>query len=495
MVIQSRKLFPILLTAFLMGACGGGGGGSTTPPPVVNDPPPDPSGGITRTGVAFAAGPITGFGSVIVNGTRYDTSNAIFTKEGVPATQDDFAVGHNVVITGTIGDDNTNAEAETVEFNDNVEGEVTSVTDGPAGSDITTIIVVLEQTVNIEMGTSIDDSCPANLLNEVVEVSGSENGTGEITATRIECKSVLGEMEITGTVSNLQTGTMRFNINDLVVDYSTAAMDNFPGTISDGDPVEAKGVDFAAGVLTATRVEYKGALFDGAPGDHVEIEGFITDITSDTQFAVSGIPVIINGSTNFEGGDPADLNLNLKVEVEGEYDDEKRLVATKVEIKTSTAIRVTGALDSVLHGTDGSTLTILGITVHTTPLKTRFEDKTDVPETSISGLVGSHYVEIRGQEQPLGEITAMLVERDDPDPRTELRGFVTLKAEPELTVLNVKIVTDTETVYWDSRGSSEVTMTAGAFWAAVQEGSLVDARGTEIDTQILDATELELQLD
>ena len=154
MVIQSKKLFPVLLTAFLMGACGGGGGGgSTTPPPVVTPPPP-PTGGITRTGISFAAGPITGFGSVIVNGIRYDTSGAMFTKDGDPATQANFAVGHNVAITGTIDDDNTNAVAATVDFNDNVEGPVSSV-DSVAG-----IIVVLGQTVLLGPDTSIDDSCP-----------------------------------------------------------------------------------------------------------------------------------------------------------------------------------------------------------------------------------------------------------------------------------------------------------------------------------------------
>jgi len=492
MVIQSKKLFPILLTAFLMGACGGGGGSSTTPPPVVTPPPPPPTGGITRTGVSFAAGPITGFGSVIVNGIRYDTSSAMFTKDGVPATQDDFAVGHNVVIKGTIDDDNTNAEAETVEFNDNVEGPVTSVVPG-AG---TITIVVLGQTVILGPGTSIDDSCPTDLLSvAAVEVSGSVNAAGVIAATRIECKSVLGEMEVTGTVSNLNAAAMTFQINALVVDYSAAAMDNFPSTISDGDPVEAKGTSLgASGELIATRVEFKGALFDGATGDHAEIEGFITDFTSETQFEVNGIPVTTNTSTTFEGGAATDLGLNLKVEVEGEFDESgTTLVATKVEIKTSTAIRVTGVLDDVT----GNTLVILGITVNTDLLTTRFEDKSDVRRDPL--LVGDlnlgDYVEIRGQEQPVGEITAMLVERDDLDTRTELRGFVTDKTEPNLTVLGVTIVTDSGTLYRDSRGGSEVAMSAGDFWAAVQAGSLVDARGTETGDQTLAATELELEMD
>lgn len=494
MVIQSKNLFPILLTLFLIGGCGGGGS-STTPPPVVTPPPP-PTGGITRTGISFAVGPITGFGSVIVNGIRYDTSGALFTKDGLSTTQDDLAVGHNVVVKGMIDDDNTNATATSVDFDDNVEGPVSSV-DSDAG-----IIVVLGQTVILGPNTSIDDSCPAtldDLLNvAAVEVSGSVDADGVITATRIECKSVLGEMEVTGTVSNLDAAALTFQINALVVDYSEAAMDNFAGTIANDDLVEVKGteIDAGSGALIATRVELKGALFDAAEGDHAEIEGFITSFTSETQFEVNGIPVTTNSSTTFEGGAATDLDLNLKVEVEGEFDASDTLVATKVDIKTSTAIRVTGVLDSAI----GNTLVILGITVNTDLLTTRFEDKSDarVDPLRVGDLVTDDYVEIRGQEQPAGQITAMLVERDDLDSRTELRGFVEVdgKNEPNLIVLGVTIVTaDGATLYRDSRGGSDVAMSAVDFWAAVQEGSLIDARGTETDITTLAATELELEMD
>ena len=91
----------------------------------------------------------------------------------------------------------------------------------------------------------------------------------------------------------------------------------------------------------------------------------------------------------------------------------------------------------------------------------------------------------------------MIVERDDPDTRTELRGFVETggKNEPELTVFGVTIVTTVSTLYRDSRGGTEVGMTAAAFWAAVQEGSLVDARGSETGDTTLTATELELEGD
>ncbi|MGB5589253.1 MAG: hypothetical protein WBN78_15930, partial [Gammaproteobacteria bacterium] len=61
--------------SLLLAACGGGGGSSA--PPAVNPPP---TNGIDRGGIAV--GPIDGFGSVIVNGVRFDTSEATFTVNG-----------------------------------------------------------------------------------------------------------------------------------------------------------------------------------------------------------------------------------------------------------------------------------------------------------------------------------------------------------------------------------------------------------------------------
>ena len=109
-----------------------------------------------------------------------------------------------------------------------------------------------------------------------------------------------------------------------------------------------------------------------------------------------------------------------------------------------------------------------------------------------------NYLEVRGQEQPQGQITAFTIERDDPDPRRELRGFVEVggKNEPNLTVLGVTIVTTPGvTVYRDSRGATEEPMSSTDFWTAVQEGSRVDAQGTEADTTTLTATEVALEGD
>ena len=86
MKAKVAKLTGILIATIMgLGACGGGGGGAAQSPSA----PPDggPVGAITRTGVAVAVGPVSGFGSVIVNGIRYDTSAAEFTVDGQLATQ------------------------------------------------------------------------------------------------------------------------------------------------------------------------------------------------------------------------------------------------------------------------------------------------------------------------------------------------------------------------------------------------------------------------
>ena len=491
MNIQATKITITLISMIMtLAACGGGGGGSEVAGPPA--PPPD-TGGITGTGIAFAIGPVTGFGSVIVNGVTYDTSDAAFTQDGADVTQAEFKVGQYVLVQGTIDQDGTTGTADSVSFDDNVDGPVSSV-DSVAGS-----FVVLGQTVTTSASTSFDNSCPATLDGllgvAAVEVSGPVMSNGTIAATRVECKSAAGELEVTGVVSSHNAAAMTFQINSLIVDYSDATIRNFPtaGIINDGDPVEAKGVALGgAGELPATSVEYKGADLADNEGDHAEIEGFITRFVSATDFDVSGISVTTNGSTVFEGGAEGDLGLNLKVEVEGEFNSAGILLATKVEIKQATNVRVTGRIDSV----SGSTVLVLNIPITTDSITTRFEDKSgaDVDPLSVGDLNVDDYIEVRGQEIPAGsgEIAAVLLERDDPRDDTELRGFVEAGGvtRPSLTVLGVTIETDGTTVY---RDVNDQVMLADGFWAAVAEGSLVDADGAEITSTTLLAEELSLE--
>ena len=72
----------VTAVALLVAGCGGGGG--TTDGGTASNPPP--ATGSTTTTTTFVTGAIAGFGSVIVNGVRYDTDSAQVSIEDKPAT-------------------------------------------------------------------------------------------------------------------------------------------------------------------------------------------------------------------------------------------------------------------------------------------------------------------------------------------------------------------------------------------------------------------------
>ncbi len=479
----------ILSVVFALAACSGGGGSDT---PVVNPPPPPPVGGIGRTGIA--QGPISTFGSVVVNGVRYDTSSAAFTVNGLSGSQDDLRVGQVITVSGTIDDNGVDGNADEVNFDDNVKGPIQSIDLG------TSQIVVLGQTVLVNPETSFDDSIsPTSIdglsVDDIVEVSGLVDASGRITATRIELKPVGTEFEVLGIVSAHNSANLQFNINNLVVDYSGATLDNFSGgQISDGDFVEAKGLTLDGnGQLVATRVELKNGLPGVADGVHIEIQGFITRFASATDFDVTGLPVTTTANTVYEGGNAADLGLNIKVEVEGDVDANGLLVATKVDIRRAKAVRATANVDSVNAG--ANSLVLLGITVSVDAL-TRLEDKSsaDVRPLTLADINAGDYIEVRGGEFPAGSgaILATILERDDVDADTILQGFVETISDPSFTILGVTIQTDGGTIFRDVDNS---VMSATDFFNQLAPNSLVKAKGSEISDTVISAQEVEFELE
>jgi hypothetical protein len=295
-------------------------------------------------------------------------------------------------------------------------------------------------------------------------------------------------------VSNLDAGNFTFSIGTLTIDYSTALLDNFPsGQISDGDFVEAKGMNVgAAGELLATKVELETFDVTADEGTHVEVEGFISRFDLVTDFDVSGFPVTTNGGTIYEGGVAADLGLNVKVEVEGDLNASGVLVADKVDIRRGKAVRATALVDSVNVGAES--LVMLGFTV-TTDALTRFEDKSDadVRPLTVGDIVAGNYLEIRGTESPAGsgQILATIVEREDVDPRTILQGFVTNVADPTLTILGVTIETNGAVF----RDVDDSVLTRAEFFNLVDVNSLIKADGVESSATTITATEVELELE
>lgn len=474
MMNMRTKIFRALLIAvvLLLAACSGGGSGtdeSADANPVV------------------AVGAITGFGSVHVNGVRFETNGAVVTLDGEPGTEAQLRVGHVVRIEGTRSREGRDGHASSIDFDDAVQGPVESV-DPTAGT-----LVVLGQGVHVDAMTSFDDDFePASLagvvVGAVVEVSGFRDAAGVILATRIEPKDATEAFEVTGVVANHDSVAKQFDISALTIDYSTAQLDDLPGGApEDGLLVEVKGRSRDAdGVLLAARVEGKQEDRDD---DDMEarIEGVITRFASATDFDVNDQAVTTNSATRFERGTSADLALGVRVEVEGDIRDGV-LVAEEVEFEREADLRVTAPIDSI--DAAAGTLRILGITIQTNAA-TRFEDKTDaqVRPFNLANLRAGDFVEVRGSTGTTADsIAAARVEREEPEERLELRGIAEKVASPHLTILGVTVMTTGDTEFEDE-GDGEID--AADFFARAP-GQLVAVDG-RLEGTVLVAREIELE--
>ena len=467
----THRLIAFCVTATLvLAACGGSG----------ND-----VAGIDRTGAPVIAsyGTVTAFGSVVVNGVRYDTSQATFAIDGDAGAQADLAIGDVVLVNGTLDSGGTTGVATTVRFDNNVEGPVTSI-DTAANT-----FVALGQLVRVSADTSFDSgiqpAAPSGLaVGDVVEVSGLVQGDDSINATRIERRpNGGGTYQIIGVVAATQIGSHTFSLGAAVVDYGVAVVSGVPGgVVANGQRVRVKGTFGANGVLVASRVDYQSNTLGGASGERREVEGAITRFASVTDFSVGSLNVTTTAQTSYHGGTAADLGLNLKVEVEGTLNGSGQLVATNIELRRSAPVRLVASVDSV--GVAANSFVALGVTVQV-DARTRLEDKSSqhVRPFSLANLVPGDNVEVRATESPAGSggLLAAIVERKNSQKDTEVQGFVTSVAPPLFTVLGVQVSTDSGTKFKGVSGVAQLAV-----------GDLVKVTGQKLGDRAMSADDVEL---
>lgn len=454
----------------VLSSCGGdGGNGGVTP-----QPPPPP------TQTVFTSGPISGFGSVYVNGVRYATTSTDVEIDGIKASLSDLRIGQVIDLKGHV--QGGSSSADLIRYSHNLEGPVSSV-------DVEGLeFVAMGQTVLVDADTLFGEGIvPATIeglqVGDIVEVSGLLDGDGRIEATRVDLWAGSGAYDVFGTASEVNTAWKTFLITGLKVDYSAANIDDFPsGSPEDGDLVLVTGFEFGEdGVFLATRVElrYDRQMLPGT-GDKVHVGGLITRFVSATDFDVAGVSVATTSSTVYENGTVADLALDVRVCVEGTLDAEGALVAERVRFALEQEIRIVSTVDAISpYG-----LEILGLTVSLTP-ETRFEDGRSAARTLIgmTDVNPGDWVEVRAYEYPAGsgEVVATRVTLLNEQDEQRMRGPFRNPAAPAFEILTVDVMTTdvTRFVVEDpaaSGGSGGEIITAAEFFTTAV-GELVEARG------------------
>jgi hypothetical protein len=289
----------------LLVACGGGGGGSDA------------------STSAASTGPISGFGSIIVNGVRIDNSTATTILDDDDTGQDsDLKLGMMVEVESDTDANGNPSRATAVHARSLVQGPISTI--NAAGNQFT----VLGMTVRVTARTVFDGITGLASLNpgDGVEVHGIADASGGVKATRIERKaSAVTNARVTGKVQSPDSSS--FMINGVKVLYQQTNLVNLPNGVKAGMMVRVKGTLSSSEIVAAkVRAVRFGSGFKH--NQRVEVEGIVTAFTSTTSFEVNGLAVTVPAGAKVEGTVAA----GARVEVKGKLIDNV-LVASKVKLE------------------------------------------------------------------------------------------------------------------------------------------------------------------
>jgi len=352
MVGRWRQVCATLLAgtsmAALLVACGGGGDAT-------------PSAGSAMP-LSYASGPISGLGSIIVGGVRFDDSAAhVEDEDGTAHAARELKLGMMVEVqAGAIDDSAARASATLIRFGSEMVGPVASI-DATAQT-----LRVLDQTVEVKSTTVFEEGLAgfsAIAKDDVLEIHAQfDASTGHYVATRIEKEDGAAVFRLRGIVSALDSTAKTFKIGEALISYASVAAADLPAAFANGQRVRVRlqtaHVDGEPWVAISVRT---GVRRVDDIGD-ARLRGLVTDFTSPQQFAVQGIMVDASNAT-FEPNAAA-VKPGALVEVRGRAVDGK-IVASRVKVRDE---RDDDLQRVELHGTvsglDGTTFMLHDVKVN-----------------------------------------------------------------------------------------------------------------------------------
>lgn len=451
---MKKHLLLAVLTAAVAGlsACGGGDEANTNP-------------GSNTSSEEVSFGSVTGFGSVVVDGTRYEDDQAQVTEEvsaGVNSnlTLDSVELGMQVEVTAD-GD-----QAQAIVIRTSLVAAIDSLqSDGftAAGQQVqvstATIYSGTPGLADLSVGTR-------------VAVHGTRNADDVIVARRVAVRSPDAEpfVRIVGVVRDLDERAQTFRLGNLIVDYS-----NNPRVVPAGASLaEGRGVVVfgatqpSVGMLQASGIRVLRAQV--IEGRRVRVAGLIRDLDSPALTFRLHVSTIDASDARFVSGTSADLANGRRARVLGFV----QLDANGNRIIKANTVWVGGSEDDpttvagpVRNFVSAASFTIRGVPIDASGETVRFVNG------SADNLADGVLLRVIGA--PDGEkITATSVEflEHDSDRQRTIAGFIR-NANPvdaTLQIFGVSIkVLDTTTIF-DANGDETTN-------AALQNGTWAVAKG------------------
>lgn len=322
----------VMLAISALSGCGGGSSGTAGLPGTGGTGSLALLPGTGGTGI-YVQGSISGFGSVILNGIKFDdvqaSANGLVKLDGVTSTSADLRLGMVAGVQGTRSTVATLGTATSIEVWSIAQGLASALVPGVTGA-----FQVAGMTVQTDSATVLEGiSSVASLLSSAqrVAVWGLQAGADgrHWTATRVALLPAGGALTVsTGVVS--VSSTHRY-LNGLLLTGVLAS------SLNAGDLARVQGTLSSTGSsLAVTSLQLLGVGAGFSSSAEVEIEGVVTSTPSSSGFMLGSIQVDISSTTTYSPVG-AQITKDARVEVYGSWQGGV-LKATKVELESEMSL-------------------------------------------------------------------------------------------------------------------------------------------------------------
>jgi hypothetical protein len=309
--MKRRDALAATALGILLPGCGGGGegfasigsGGTGISPGGIG------SGGTGVVVTSTTVGPVEGFGSIVVNGIRFDTATAQLDLRDV----DQLRLGIVVQVLGSFDPATNLGAAAVVRSSAELRGMVSGL-DLAAGRFLVKGVVVEVDDSTVFAGGLADLADVRD--TQPVQVHGLPGDVGQLRATRVELLAVVGSPVVSGVVEDLDSTGRTFRVGSQVVHYATATLDAaLPASgLANGRLVRVRAAATSP-VLEATSIEpwSQAAVADAEP---LSLGGLVSDFRSLASLRVDGLPVDASRA-KVSGGPVSSVRNGTRVDVTG----------------------------------------------------------------------------------------------------------------------------------------------------------------------------------
>ena len=399
-------------------------------------------GGLTGSGMVNE-GSISGFGSIIVNDTRYATEQAEIRLNGEAGWSEQLKLGMHVIVEAT-ADDNS---AQRIIYRDLLRGPLEFI--GPAS------LRLLGHVVQITPDTRLHGVQQLSELQvgDTVRISGPAASPDALFATLLE-RVPAGDVRIVGTVANLDEANHTFFIAGRRIDYS--AVLTLAAQLYVGLPVEVVGL-FGEGKLNARHIQSRRPE-PLSEGKLAVIYGSVTRFDGPQDFEVQYRPVRLG--SDLTPDTTSGLSVGTRVKIRGIADAQGVIEINEVTVHDNRTafsedpnlqiFRVSGPVSGIAS----DTLEVFGVAA-------RFDERSlfrdlsgQHPDYGVADIRSGDYFSMGGRPEETTPFFAIMLNYEPfaPPQRRRLQGPATdLDASNRsLRIFGVPVLSDARTRYYDA---------------------------------------------